>query len=114
MYSQRKEEEEGLLNVKASLGETTKQAGHACPTNTAEDNVVKAALPKMGTIQTFFSITKAYLAINVLLLPMAFKNGGFALSPIALLVAVFFEGLSAVRLSNVARQYKVYSYPLLM
>jgi len=71
-------------------------------------------MAKMGVCQTFFAILKAYCAINVLLLPKAFKNGGFVLSPLAMLVAVFFETLCAVRLSTVSHKHKIYSYPLLM
>ena len=50
----------------------------------------------------------------MLLLPKAFANGGYLLSPAAVFVAVFFETLCAVRLSIVARNERVYSYPLLM
>ena len=68
----------------------------------------------MGACETYFAVIKSYCAINVLLLPKAFKNGGFVLSPAAMFVAVFFETLCAVRLSKVAHIQKVYSYPLLM
>ena len=68
----------------------------------------------MTTFQTFFAIVKAYCAINVLLLPAAFANGGFLLSPFAMALALFFETLCAVRLTSVAHQQKIYSYPLLM
>jgi len=91
-----------------------KHSDSAVPTNIALANTSKNTLPKMGTIQTIFSIVKAYTGISVLLLPIAFKNGGFALSPIALFTAVLFESLSGYRLLNAARQFKVYSYPLLM
>lgn len=57
---------------------------------------------------------KAYCAINVLLLPRSFVNGGYILSPVSILVAVFFETLCAVRLAEVAHAYGIYSYPLLM
>ena len=57
---------------------------------------------------------KSYCAINLLLLPKAFANGGYALSVSAMILATFFEALCAFRLSTVARKYKVYSYQLLM
>ena len=57
---------------------------------------------KMGPFKTYFAVIKAYCAINVLLLPRSFVNGGFVLSPIALLVAGFFETLCALRLTQVA------------
>ena len=65
-------------------------------------------------MKTFFACIKAYCAINVLLLPKSFVNGGYLLSPLSLIVATFFEALCAVRLTNVAQKYKIYSYPLLM
>ena len=68
----------------------------------------------MGTFKTFFAVLKAYCAINVLLLPCSFANGGYLLSPIAMIVACFFEALCAARLTSVAQQYEIYSYPLLM
>ena len=60
---------------------------------------------------TFFAICKAYCAINVLLLPMSFANGGWLLSPCAMLLALFFQALCAFRLTKVALEYKIYSYP---
>jgi len=68
----------------------------------------------MGTCETFFAVIKAYCAINVLLLPRSFANGGYMLSPLALMVACFFESLCAARLSSVAHEYRIYSYPLIM
>ena len=55
--------------------------------------------PKMNTIQAYFALMKAYCAINVLLLPMAFRNGGWALSPCSLIVACIFEATCAIKLS---------------
>ena len=54
---------------------------------------------KMNPCQTYFALIKAYCAINVLLLPKAFKNGGYILSPIALIVSCFFESFCAIKLS---------------
>ena len=68
----------------------------------------------MGTFTTFFAVLKAYCAINVLLLPRSFVNGGYMLSPLALIFATSFETLCAVRLTTVAQQYQIFSYPLLM
>ena len=59
-------------------------------------------MKKMGTVKTFFAVLKGYCAINVLLLPCSFANGGYLLSPIAMIVACFFEALCAARLTSVA------------
>ena len=69
---------------------------------------------KMGPLATFFAIIKAYSAINVLLLPLSFAEGGYILSPCAMAFACFFESMSAARLTKVANKYKIFSYPLLM
>lgn len=74
----------------------------------------QSSVRKMGTVRTFFAVLKAYCAINVLLLPRSFVNGGYMLSPISMLVAVFFESLCAARLTTVAHKYGIFSYPLLM
>ena len=65
----------------------------------------------MGTFKTYFALLKAYCAINVLLLPLSFKNGGYILSPIMMVIACFFETLCAIRLSAVANKYKIWTYP---
>ena len=61
----------------------------------AQDSEIK----KMNTTETVFAVVKAYCAINVLLLPRSFANGGYMLSPIAMMVACFFEALCAARLT---------------
>jgi len=68
----------------------------------------------MGTYETFFAIMKAYCAINVLLLPISFKNGGYILSPICMLFACFFETLCAIRLADVANMHGIWTYPLIV
>ena len=66
---------------------------------------------KMNNFKTFFAVIKAYCAINVLMLPMQFANGGYLLSPIMLIVACFFECLCAIKLSEIAIKYNMFSYP---
>lgn len=56
--------------------------------------------PKMNTVQAYFGLIKAYCAINVLLLPKSFKNGGWLLSPISLIVACIFEATCAIKLAQ--------------
>ena len=57
---------------------------------------------------------KAYCAINVLLLPNAFAEGGYILSPCAMVFALIFQGMTAKILTDVALEQKIYSYPLIM
>ena len=78
-----------------------------------EMNPKERAVPKMSKLGAYFALLKAYCAVNVLLLPLSFVNGVYLLSPIAILVACFFETLCAVRLSHVANRYKLFSYPMI-
>lgn len=57
-----------------------------------EGNVVQTKIKseKMSRMQTFFAMLKSYCAINVLLTPKSFENGGYLLSPIALVFACIF------------------------
>ena len=59
----------------------------------------------MGTFKTFMAMCKAYCAINVLLLPKAYAQGGYILAPLALMTACFFEALAAVKLAQIAIRY---------
>lgn len=79
-----------------------------------EEATTKSSPPKMGPMKTFFAIVKAYCAINVLLLPYSFAQGGYILSPCAMALSLFFEALCAARLCKVAQQLDIYSYPLIM
>lgn len=45
---------------------------------------------------------------------MSFGEGGYILAPIAMLIALFFQGLSAAQLTTVAKTFGIYSYPLIM
>jgi len=47
----------------------------------------KVKQEKMSKVQTFFALCKCYCAINVLLTPKAFRNGGYLFTPICLFVA---------------------------
>ena len=68
----------------------------------------------MSNVRTYFALVKAYMAIGILLTPRSFVNGGYLLSPLALLFATAFESFSSIRLVNIALQTQIYSYPLLM
>ena len=65
---------------------------------------------EMNQFQAYFALLKAYCAINVLLLPKAFRNGGYALSPLALIVACTFECTCAIKLSHCGNFTKKISY----
>lgn len=70
--------------------------------------------PKMNVVQAYFGLIKAYCAINVLLLPKAFKNGGWLLSPIALIIACGFEATCAIKLAQCSLFTGTISYQLVV
>ena len=66
---------------------------------------------RMNWCQTFFAVIKGYTTLNIFLLPIGFKEGGWLFSPIALIIACTFETLSAIKLSEAAHKVKIYNYP---
>jgi amino acid permease len=65
----------------------------------------------MGCCQTFFAIIKAYTTLNIFIIPIGFKQGGYLFSPIVLALACFFELTCAIKITEVANKVKIYSYP---
>lgn len=65
----------------------------------------------MNCCETYFALIKGYTTMNIFLLPIGFKNGGWLLSPIVLIISCFFETLSAIKLSSAAHKVKIYNYP---
>ena len=65
----------------------------------------------MGSFATFFAILKAYASLNIFVMPIGFKEGGWLFSPFALIVACFFEGTCAIKLCTAAHLVKIYNYP---
>jgi len=76
-----------------------------------EPHAHKSSSSKMNKCQAFFALCKCYCAINVLLTPKAFKNGGYLLSPIALMLACSLQTLCAIKLSQCGMKLKKCSYP---
>ena len=74
----------------------------------------KHNIPKLTNFRAFFALLKAYVAISILLTPRAFVNGGYVMSPFALIFATLCESLCTYRMASVALDLEVYSYPLLM
>ena len=65
---------------------------------------------KMDRCQTFFALCKSYCSINVLLIPKSFHNGGYLLSPIAIVIGGLLQAICAVKLSQCALAIKKASY----
>lgn len=65
----------------------------------------------MNRVQAFFAICKCYCAINVLLVPKQFANGGFVLSPTALIISSFLQGMCAIKLTQCGMATRKISYP---
>ena len=54
---------------------------------------------KMDSVQTFFAICKCYCAINVLVTPKSFRNGGYLFTPISLILAGALQCYCAIKLT---------------
>ena len=65
----------------------------------------------MNRVQTFFAICKNYCAINVLLIPKSFSNGGYLLSPIALIISCFLQATCAIKLTQCGLATRRINYP---
>ena len=61
-------------------------------------------------MEAYLTLIKSYCAINVLLTPKAFKNGGYLLSPIALVMSAIFQCMCAVKLTECGMKIKKCSY----
>jgi hypothetical protein len=64
----------------------------------------------MNSLEAYFALLKAYCTINVFLLPKAFRNGGYALSPLVLMVASTLEATCAIKLSQCGVYIEKISY----
>jgi Transmembrane amino acid transporter protein len=66
---------------------------------------------KMNGWQTFFAIIKGYTTINIFMLPIGFRCGGWLFSPIMLVIQAIFETIGAVKVTQSALKTQIYSYP---
>jgi len=64
----------------------------------------------MDTFQTYAAICKGYCAINILILPKQFDNGGWLLSLIAVFVAFFLVLNCALKLVKCGIKTDTYVY----
>lgn len=71
---------------------------------------LKKKSEKMTDVQAFFATCKCYCAINVLLTPKAFKNGGYLLSPVALIIAAVLQCMCAIKLTECGLYVKKISF----
>ena len=56
----------------------------------------------MTPLQAFFAIIKGYTTMNIFMLPIGFKQGGWLFSPIMLLISAVFEATCAIKLAEAA------------
>ena len=53
---------------------------------------------RMNGFQTYFAIIKGYTTMNIFMLPIGFKEGGWLFSPFPLIFMCIVEALGAIRL----------------
>lgn len=68
---------------------------------------------RMGNVQAFFAICKGYCAINILILPKQFENGGWLIGIVAIFVAVVFVLNCALKLVKCGVKLGIYDYSLI-
>lgn len=64
----------------------------------------------MTPLQAFFAIIKGYTTMNIFMLPIGFKAGGWLFSPIMLIISATFEATCAIKLTTAANQVQIYQY----
>ena len=64
----------------------------------------------MGMVTSYFAIIKGYTTINIFILPIGFKDGGWLFTPIILIFAALFECICAILLTQAARKTGIYVY----
>jgi len=64
----------------------------------------------MNGYQTFFAIIKGYTTLNIFLLPIGFRDGGWLFSPLILIVSCFFETVCALKMCEIAHAIGIYNY----
>ena len=52
----------------------------------------------MGGISTYFAIIKGYTTLNIFMIPIGFKEGGWLFSPIPLIIMCLIEMTGAIKL----------------
>lgn len=57
----------------------------------------------MNACETWFAIVKSYIALNIFMLPLGFKNGGWLISPLTVIIVCAFMLIGTLRLVSVAR-----------
>ena len=62
----------------------------------------KSMPAKMSNFKAWFAIVKCYMAISILITPRSFVNGGYLMSPFALIIVTCIESFSSWRLVRVA------------
>lgn len=71
---------------------------------------VEAMQPKMTNFECFISICKGYCAINILILPKQFDNGGWLVGILSVNLACILVLYCALKLVKCSLLLKVYSY----
>lgn len=67
-------------------------------------------MAKMSRSATFFAICKGYCAINILILPKNFSNGGWLVGVLSVFLACFLVLFCARKLVECANKTGIYNY----
>ena len=67
-------------------------------------------LPKMSDFEAYISICKGYCAINILILPKQFSNGGWLVSILSINLGCYFVLYCAQKLIDCSFKVKSFTY----
>ena len=66
---------------------------------------------KMSKLPAFMAVCKGFCAINILILPKQFDNGGWLIGIVSICVAAAFVTMCALKLIKCGEKIGVYTYP---
>ena len=66
---------------------------------------------KMSGFAAYMALCKGYCAINILVLPKQFDNGGWLIGSASIVFAAFFVLLTGLKLVECGDKVKMYTYP---
>ena len=66
---------------------------------------------KMSKFKAYMALCKGYCAINILVLPKQFDNGGWLVGVLSIMIAAGFVTMCALKLLQCGEKIGVYTYP---
>ena len=78
--------------------------------SSSTDDLIHQVQPKMNDFQVFVAICKAYCAVNIMVLPKNFENGGWLVGVLSLNLGCILVGYHALKLVKCAIKLEIYDF----